>query len=332
MPAVVLSIATSLATLSPAPAFSDLAILDQVADHDIAFLLGRNFTLPLLLGGTSASQKARQDLIAAEVARLTHLLTARGFLDARIETSGAAIQGDPVRLHPVPGALFRFGEIRIEGLPLRPDPALIKALDALRSGPTGAPVLQGTIDELGRDILYTMRQASYADAALVDVAFDLDRLAVTADVIVTLDPGLPSHFGQVRFDGSLRMQDDDAHDLVPFQPGDPYSLTAIDALRRALDDTGTFRRIRIEAKADPDEPGVIDLAVQLRDRADPPPVDRPPLFLIVTILFLAGVQILRMTSHWANSEVRLRLIVPAVLLLGGSAVEIGHRLYAFLHQ
>lgn len=332
IPIVVLSIATSIATIAPCPAFAELAILDQVPDQEIAILLDRNFTLPLVLGSTAMSDPVRQDLIAAEVARLTTLLTSRGFLEARLETSGTAIEGDPIRLHPVPGPLYRFGEIRIEGLPPNPDPALIKALDALRSGQTGAPALRTTIDELGRDILYTLRQASYADAALSDVAFDLDRPAVTADIVVTIDPGLPSHFGRVRFDGSLRMQDADAQDLVPFQPGDPYSLTAIDALRRSLDQTGTFRRIRIEAQADPEEPDVIHLSVHLRDQADPPKIDSPPLFLLATILFLAGIQIVRMTAHWSNSELRLRLLVPAVLLLGGTAVEVGHRLYVFLHQ
>lgn len=327
-----MSIAPTVAALGPLAALADPALLEPVADREIRLLLERNFTLPLSLGSATLPAAERQDLVLAEVARLRALLVARGFLEARIDTDGRATEEDPVRLRPVPGPLYRFGEVRIDGIPADVDPALAGAIEALRSGHSGEPALGAVVDDLVSGLLYAFRQAAYADAALRDVAFDLNRKAGTADLVVTVDPGQPMRLGVVRFDGSLRMTAEEAQALLPFRTGDPYSLTAVEALYRALNETDVFRRIRIETDVDPDAPGVIDLSVRLRDRAELPPLDSQPRILLATILYLALLQTVRMTKHWSRRGLRLAMIVPAVLLLGGSALEMAHRLYSFLTQ
>lgn len=325
-----MSIATTVA--APPPARAETALLEPVPDSEIAFLLERNFTLPLSLASAARTEAERQDLIAAEVARLTALLTARGFLEARIDTLGRATEDDPIRLRPVPGPLYRFGDVRIDGLPQPLAPALVAEITALQSGHGGKPARQSAVDDLSSGLLYALRQASYADAALREVTFDLDPEARVADLVVAVDPGQPARFGVVRFSGSLRMTEAEAQRLVPFQPGDPYSLSAIDALYRALDETGTFRRIRIETRPDPAAAGVTDLAVRLRDRADLPPLHSQPRLILATILFLAVLQTVRMTSAWSRRGLRRVMIGAAVLLLAGSALEVAQRLYGFLNQ
>jgi outer membrane protein assembly factor BamA len=164
------------------------------------------------------------------------------------------------------------------------------------------------------------------------VAFDLDRQTGGATLVLTVDAGLPLRFGAVRFLGSLRMTDEDGQALVPFRAGDPYSVTAIEGLHRALYERDMFRRIRVETVADPDRPGTVDLNVRLRDKAGLPPVASQPWLLLSTILYLAVMQTLRMTAAWSNTGLRRLMIGTAILLLAGSAVEVAQRLYGFLNQ
>lgn len=325
-----MSIATTVAAMAPARA--DPALLEPVAEREIAVLLQQNFTLPISLAGTPLTAAERQELIAVEVARLTAVLVAQGYREARIETWGRATEDDPVHFRPVPGPLYRFAGIRINGLPVQMSPAFSEAVEALQSGRIGTPLLGGAVEDVGRGLLYALRQASYGDAVLKDVAFDLDRPAAAATLVLTVEAGSPLRFGAVRFLGSLRMTEDEGQALVPFREGDPYSVTAVDALHRALYEQDFFRRIRIEKVADPDRPGTVDLTVRLRDKAGLPPVASQPWLLLSTILYLAVLQTLRMTSAWSNSGLRRLMIGAAILLLGGSAVEVAQRLYGFLNQ
>lgn len=325
-----MSIATTVAAMAPARA--DPALLEPVADRGIAVLLERNFTLPFSLASAPRTAEERQALIAAEVARLTAVLVARGYREARIETSGRATEDDPVYLRPVPGPLYRFAGIRILGLPAQMPPDLAEAVEALQSGRIGTPLLGSAVDDLTRGLLYALRQASYGNAALGTVAFDLDRQTGGATFVLTVDAGLPLRFGAVRFLGSLRMTDEEGQALVPFRAGDPYSVTAIEGLHRALYERDMFRRIRVETVADPDRPGTVDLNVRLRDKAGLPPVASQPWLLLSTILYLAVMQTLRMTAAWSNTGLRRLMIGTAILLLAGSAVEVAQRLYGFLNQ
>ena len=325
-----MSIATTVAALAPARA--DPALLEPAADRAITQLLERNFTLPLSLAGAARTAEERQALVAAEVARLTAVLVARGYREARIETWGRATEDDPVHLRPVPGPLYRFAGIRILGLPAQMDHELSEAVEALQSGRIGTPLLGSAVDDLTRGLLYALRQASYGDAALGNVAFELDRQTGGATLVVTVEAGMPLRFGAVRFLGSMRMTDEEGQALVPFRAGDPYSVTAIEALHRALYERDMFRRIRVETVADPERPGIVDLAVRLRDKADLPPVASQPWLLLSTILFLAALQTLRMTGAWSNTGLRRLMIGAACLLLAGSAVEVAQRLYSFLTQ
>lgn len=309
-------------------ALADTAILAPPADAGLASLLERNFTLPLVLGtlpGT-ASDTDRRNAITAEVARLTALLRSRGYLDARIETSGSGTDDDPLRLIPRPGPLFRLGQIRVEGLP----PRLSARIEWLWTSRQGTVALQSTVDRISRGLLYELRQASHAGAALRDPAYALDRQAGLADLTLTVDPGPPMRFGTVLFHGSPRMDDATAQGFVPFRPGDAYSLTAIETLRDALDRTGRFRRIRIEQDTPADAAGVVNLSVRLWDRALLPAEGVQPRVLLFTILVLAMVQAVRMTPHWADRSVRVLMTTPAILLLAGAALEVADRLRSFL--
>lgn len=329
---IMAAIALSIGTIAPIAAAADIALLDAVEDRQVAILLETHFTLPLALGKAGFSDADTEAVIAAEVARLTALMTAQGYLEARIDISGGATQEDPLRLTPILGTRYRIGEIRVEGMPSQSDAQLRAALEALLSRWQGATALRSVVDDLGRGLLFELRQASHAEAVLRSADFTLDRGAAVADLVLTVDAGPAMRFGDVDFRGSLRVEEAEALALVPFRSGDPYSVTAVDGLRAALDRTGLFRRVRIETEVDPDRPDVIDLSVRLWDRAQLPMTEAQPRVLLATILGLGLIQAIRMTSLRKRPVLRGLLIVPVVVMIGGTALEVADRLHWFLYQ
>lgn len=329
---IMAAIALSIGSMAPIAAAADIVVLETVEDRRVATLLETHFSLPLVLGKVGLTAVETDAVVAAEVTRLTALISALGYLEARIDISGGATEADPLRLTPVLGARYRIGKIRVEGLPPQSAPQLHAALEVLLSKQEGRTALRTVVDDLGRGLLFELRQASFAEAVLRGADFSLDRGAAIAELVLSVDAGPPMRFGDVDFRGSLRMEEAEAQALVPFRPGDPYSVTSVDALRGALDGTGLFRRVRVETAVDPDKSGVIDLSVRLWDKAQLPVGETQPRILLATIVALGLLQTVRMSSLWRRTMLRRLLIVPAVVLIGGSALEVAQRLHWFLYH
>lgn len=328
---IIAALALSIRTMSPAAAWAEAPILEPVPDRQIARLLEENFTLPLGLAAGVETLEARQSLVAAEVTKLTDLLVSQGYLEARVETQGGLHGKTALRLRPFPGPLYRIGTVRIEGLPDGASAELRAAVAGLLAQQTAVEARRSVVDALGRSILLELREASYASAALRAVDFVPDPQTGRADLVLTVEAGAPMRFGEIAFSGSLRMREDALQALVPFTPGSAYSLGAVDALRNALDLTGTFSRIRVEVEPSPDMPGVVNLSVQLKDKGAPLEAGVQPRILFATLLVLAGLHMVRLTSLWAETALRRFLILSAVVFVCASAVEVGNRLYLFLY-
>lgn len=318
------------AVLAAARGEAEVARLGPVPDETVANLLEARFTLPMELEFLGQSHSDPWAVIDAEVSKLTGLLVARGYLEARIEISGAATQDDPLQLRPIPGPFYRIGIVRIEGLPAHSGTGMLTAISALASKWEGSAALSGNFKALRAGLLFELRQASYSQAALEGTAIALDRGMGRADLVMSVDPGSPMRFGDVAFRGSVRMADVDAAALVPFRTGDPYSETAMDALRSALERTGRFRRIRIETTPHDAAPDVLNLTVRLRDKAVTPVGDAKPVLLMAAIGMTILVQSLRVTPSWSDRVLRRFFLGAATVMSAGAVVEVVFRVYGFV--
>lgn len=327
---IIAALALSIRTLIAFPAWAEPPVLDPVPDPQIARLLQENFTLPLALEGGATSVEEREKLVAVEVTKLADLLVAQGYLEARVETIGAPHAEAGLRVRALPGPLYRFGLIRVEGLPQGADAGLVEGIEDLARLQSGLPAKRSVVDTLGRSILLELRRAAYANAALRDVRFNPDPQTGVADLVMEFETGAPMRLGEIAFSGSLRMGEDALRALVPFAPGVAYSPAAIDALRSALDQTGTFSRIRIELEPSDAAPDVVNLSVELKDRGAPLEAGVQPRFLFATMLVLVGIHLVRLTSLWSDTALRRFLLLSAVVFIGGSVVEVANRLYLFL--
>lgn len=330
-----LALVLSIGSVAGQGVAADRVVLDPVPDNAaLSGILGSAFTLPLLFGIEGQSRADLDAEVAAEAARLAGILRSSGFLEARIDLSGTATPEDPLRFAPVPGPRYRIGGIRVEGVPREADAAK-GVLDALVSRSEGATATREALDGLTNGIVHELREASYANAAIGDIGFDFDRQNGIAGLTLTVDAGLPFRFGHVTFRGSYRVADSETMALVPFRPGDPYSVSATDALWAALDQTGRFSRIRIEHKADPESAGVMDLDVRLWDKPESPDKTEVlsgagPRRLVLTILMLVLLESFRVTTLWSDRYVRRFLIIPSSVMLAGSAIVLADRFYGFL--
>lgn len=330
-----LALVLSIGSAAGQGAAQDPVVLDPVPDNAaLSGILASAFTLPLLFGIEGQSRADLDAEVAAEATRLAGLLRSFGFLEARVNLSGSATPEDPLRFAPVPGPRYKIGRIRVEGVP-RDAGAALAVIGTLVSRSEGATATRAVLDELTNGIVHELREASYANAATGEIGFDFDRQSGIAGLTLRVDAGLPFRFGQVAFRGSYRVAESETMKLVPFRPGDPYSVSATDALWTALDQTGKFSRIRIEHKADPKSAGVMDLDVRLWDKAEFPDriealSDVGPRRLALTILMLILLESFRVTTQWSDRYIRRFLIIPTSVMLAGSAIVLAERLYRFL--
>jgi translocation and assembly module TamA len=204
-------------------------------------------------------RRARED---AEL--LAELLRLRGYYDAlvetRVETAEAA--GGPVRvtLEAEPGPLYRFSEVRLEGLDgVAEDQAALRAafgvsandpVDAERVT-AGEAALRA---ELGR------RGYAFADVGALDIA--LDHASRTATLVLPVEPNGARQFGRIVIEGRPLFTPKHLQTIARWEPGARFEQALVDDLRRALIATGLVSTVAIRPVPSSD-PGVVDLAVTL---------------------------------------------------------------------
>jgi len=305
----------SIGCLATGAYCGELVVLEPVNDPGLASLLQQNLTLPLIFDNDILGRIDLEAEVTAEVIRLTDLLVQQGFLDAQIDVSGKGTEGDPLRMRPVLGPQYRIGGIRINQSAQPIDPVLRAALDNLILGYVGVTATDGALREVREKILLELQQASYADAVVTSEVLISDQEVGIADLLVFADPGNAFRFGRIEVEGSYRVDDSVAMGLASFRPGDAYSPTVIDDLRNALEQTGKFRRVRIEIEQDPSEAGLVNLRVILRDRA---PADSGVTvggyWIVVAIVTLVGLESVRANGQLAGRNLRGYVAVSYLVL------------------
>ncbi|HZG08249.1 MAG TPA: BamA/TamA family outer membrane protein [Allosphingosinicella sp.] len=204
-------------------------------------------------------RRARED---AEL--LAELLRARGYYDALVETrvEAAAATGGAVMvtLEAEPGPLYRFADVRLEGLDAAGEDAaaLRDAFGIAANDPVDAErVTAGEAAlraELGR------RGYAFADVGALDIA--VDHQARTATLVLPVDTRGARQFGRVVIEGRPLFTPDHIQTIARWKPGARYEQALVDDLRRALVATGLVSTVAVRPVPAAD-PGIVDLAVAL---------------------------------------------------------------------
>ncbi|WP_374942449.1 autotransporter assembly complex family protein [Sphingomonas sp.] len=196
---------------------------------------------------------------------LASLLRGEGYYDARVATRVEPGTLPRVVLDATPGTLYRFAGVTIDGIAAAGDKAapLSEAFGVKEGAPVNADTIVG-----GQAALTTgLARQGFPFATVSEPEIVVDRAARTATLDVKVDPGASLRFGQVVAAPGNRVFDArHVQDIARFTPGDPYNVSSLDDLRRALIQTSLVSAV--EVKPVPGTaPGTVDVSV----RMDPAP-------------------------------------------------------------
>lgn len=196
-------------------------------------------------------RRARED---AEL--LTTLLRAEGFYDATVESQvAAAADRFAVTLTVEPGERYTFAEVSVEGqgaegvradLPLKPgDPVDADAIAAA----------EGRLRE-------SVGESGFPFATIGQPEIVVDRASRTATLSVDVATGGERRFGAITGGNPKIFDADHIADIARFEPGDPFTASALVDLRRAIIQTGLVSAVTVTPVAG-SAPDTVDIAVAL---------------------------------------------------------------------
>ncbi|HJE30464.1 MAG TPA: autotransporter assembly complex protein TamA [Pseudomonas nitrititolerans] len=195
------------------------------------------------LGDRDERELLRYSRIAREQAQKA--LQALGYYNAAIDSE--VIAGEPPRLSlrvkPGPPVRLRTVRVRVEG-----SAAELKSFQ----NPQGA-LEPGTTLNHGRYEEVKQRIANQASRfGFFEGRFTRQRLAVDprenfADIELVFESGPRYHLGEVSFEGDAPFDADLLERMVPFEPGTPYDSEWVAELSQALQSSGYFDGVRVDA-------------------------------------------------------------------------------------
>ncbi|MFP4257478.1 MAG: autotransporter assembly complex protein TamA [Desulfovermiculus sp.] len=203
-----------------------------------------------------------------DLPRMTEVLKAQGFFDARIDLKvDPGKDDDPVRVEFAvhPGPAYHVREVNIDpwrssslsdvNLPSRqelklPSRARAKA-DAVRRGKS---LLQSKLQSQG-----------FVLAEIDSPVLRLHSQKKCVDLIYRVDPGPKARFGPVEIKGLNRVKESYVRDRIPWNTGELYAPQAVRNLKDSLLKTGLFNMVQVEHKDSVDDQNQLPMTVTVRE-------------------------------------------------------------------
>ncbi|TXC70766.1 outer membrane protein assembly factor [Sphingomonas ginsenosidivorax] len=205
-------------------------------------------------------RRARED-----AALLNSLLRAEGYYDAAVTTRVEGGAKPLVVIAAVPGTLYRFKGVTIDGIAAAGDkaPALAGAFGVKAEDPVNSDAIVAGEAKLTSQI----GREGFPFATVGDSAIVVDHATRTATLDLSVQPGGARRFGQVvALPGNRVFDAHHVEEIARFSPGQPYDAAKIDDLRRALIQTSLVSAVTVKPVPGA-TPDVVDIAVKL----DPAP-------------------------------------------------------------
>jgi translocation and assembly module TamA len=174
----------------------------------------------------------------------------------------------PVTVNVDPGPLFRFGAIRIQGLPDTPlteedeeslnleDWVLVQG-DEARSG--------AILDTEGRLVEF-WRQRGHPTASVPTREIVADHRTQTVDVVLAVEPGPAAVLGSAEIAGTERMDPLFVQWMTGIRPGEPYDPDTIRRSRERLQRLGVFSSVAVEEEKAVGPDGILPVTFRVSER------------------------------------------------------------------
>lgn len=190
---------------------------------------------------------------------------ALGYYQPRIESEvrGGEKPRLLLRIDPGEPVHLRNVTIRVEG----PAASLksFRTPDSYQLKP-GAVLNHGRYEDAKRLIQNQASRYGFFSGRFTRQQLSVDPLAGVADIELVYDSGPRYALGKVSFTGDSLFDEDLLRRMVPFKNGAPYDSELIAELNQALQSSGYFEGVRVDAAPTAAEHGVIPVAVRLETR------------------------------------------------------------------
>ena len=130
----------------------------------------------------------------------------------------------------------------------------------------GQPALSGTILSAEGAMVSQMNNQGYPLAKVPSRDAVVDHADNTMDLTEVLDPGPKAGFGAVSVEGEKTVDESFILSRVPFVPGQVYSPSQIQDLRKDLADLGVFSNVRVTTATALDPQGNVPVAIVVQER------------------------------------------------------------------
>jgi translocation and assembly module TamA len=233
----------------------------------------------------SADSLAR--IAADDLARLTDAMWANGYYEARVTVDVAgvplALGADrtalaaraanayrgrapvPVVVRADPGPLFALRSIRILDASGRPFPPEVLPRRVVGLAP-GDPATSAAITAAVARITDQLRELGHPFAKLVRQDPVVDHPARAMDITLAFAPGPVAGIGDVSLSGLQTIDPAPVRSFIYTEPGDPYSPSALAALRRSVARMEGIASVRVREGDRLDRNGNLPIFVEVTER------------------------------------------------------------------
>lgn len=245
------------------------------------------------LGDRNERELLRYSRIAQEQAEKA--LQALGYYNGEIESEVTGGESPRLRLRIEPGEPVRLRNItlRVDG-PAAELRAFQVPRNTLRSGEL---LNHGQYEDVKQRILNQASRYGFFDGRFRHQRLAIDPAMNVADVELVFESGPRYVLGDVRFEGDSPFDPDLLKRMVPFEAGTPYDSELVADLNQAMQSSGYFEGVRVDANPANAEQQRIPVAVQL--------TTREPRTLGLGLGFSTDVgprMRLDFLRHWVNPE------------------------------
>ena len=214
------------------------------------------------LGDRSERELLRYSRIAQQQAQKA--LQALGYYNGQIESEVTGGEKPRLTLRIEPGEPVRLRNVtvRVEG-----PAAELRVFRVPRNTLNAGAVLNhGQYEEVKQQILNQASRYGFFDGRFKSQRLAVDPAANVADVELVFDSGPRYVLGDVRFEGDSPFDPDLLARMVPFEAGTPYDSELVADLNQAMQSSGYFEGVRVDANPANAEQQRIPVAVQLTTR------------------------------------------------------------------
>lgn len=186
-------------------------------------------------------------------------------IDSQVKPSPKADKGPQLVLSIEPGEPVRLREVtvRVEGPASEMTAFRVPSSKALRPG---AVLNHGNYEDAKRLIQNQASRYGFFSGHFLRQRLAVDPAAGVADIELVYDSGPRYQLGKVRFEGDAPFDESLLQRMVPFKQGTPYDSELIAELNNALQSSGYFEGVRVDAAPTAAVAQSIPVEVQLQTR------------------------------------------------------------------